>query len=242
MDSSWNPPTRAHYAIATHDADQYDAHLLLLSSVNVDKKECESLKERLDMMELVARRMEKNANKNTSSRQANVAVASLAAATFADKVPIIQSYLDRHLPDHIQASLTFFIGFDTVTRLFMKKYYGDSEDKMQEIMAHFFDGDDREGHGGCTVVCARRSVDGVAQNDVRNQEESELVQRPFVTRFVESRKLQIVDVEGTEGISSTRIRKLLASDAEDGVAEELGRLTFPEIVQYCKDTGLYSAR
>jgi nicotinamide-nucleotide adenylyltransferase len=229
MDSSWNPPSKAHYAITTHSFTSYDAHLLLFSSVNVDKKPHELIKERTDMMQLVAQRMQDD------YKQANVAVASLAAATFAEKAPII---LDHLASSDIKPTLVFFIGFDTVTRLFMKKYYHDSEQEMQRIMTDFFERD------GCEVVCARRAVSQVAQKDVADQEEEELVRRPFVKPLVESGKLSFASIDGTDGISSTKIRNLLKegdhglTDAQRG---ELGDLAHQEMIDYCLKSGLYVA-
>lgn len=226
LDSSFNPPSRAHYAIATHEADTYDAHLLLLSSKNVDKVPKAgdtSLEQRASMMELMAKRMVKDGCRNT-------AVASLAAATFAEKAPIILDYLRQHCPE-VQFTLVFFIGFDTVTRLFAKRYYNDSEEQLVKTMNDFFTRD------GCEVVCARRPVENVAQRDVAGQEEAELFSRPLVRKFAEMGKLRMVDIDGTKGISSTRIRNSLKEDASGKSAEAF---IHPEILEFCQKNGLYS--
>lgn len=170
---------------------------------------------------------------------ANIAVGSLAAATFAEKAPIIQAYLQAS-PDHPpgqEYTLIFFIGFDTVTRLFMSKYYGDSEANMHKVLEKFFIQDN------CQVICAKRPVENVAQKDVADQQEETFFARPEVAKYMEMGKLKVVDVEGTVGISSTKIRnalKQLASpDAEDS-EETLKSLVLDDIVKYCKKKGLYS--
>lgn len=169
---------------------------------------------------------------------ANIAAGSLAAATFAEKAPIIQAYLhDRpnHQPDQ-QYTLIFFIGFDTVTRLFMPKYYGESEDNMHKVLEKFFV------HDNCQVICAKRPVENVAQKDVADQQEETFFARPEVSKYVEMGRLKLVDVEGTVGISSTKIRnalKQLSSPNSGDSEEKLRSLVLQDIVEYCKDKGLY---
>lgn len=181
-----------------------------------------SLEQRLDMIELLAKRMVQEGCPNT-------AVASLAAATFAEKAPIILEYLKQHHPE-VQCTLIFFIGFDTVTRLFAKRYYNDSEQELERTLDEFFVRD------GCEVVCARRPVENVAQQDVAGQEEEELFGRPLVKRFVEMGKLKMADVQGTEGVSSTRIREGLVGKTGDKAIEQL---VHPETLAYCRSNGLY---
>lgn len=246
LDSSFNPPSRAHASIAVYEASSYNAHLLLLSSVNVDKvsKEGEtSLAQRLDMMTLLAKGLVRD-----FKGCKNFAVGSLAAATFAEKAPIVLTYIHNHF-DSWQPSITprtsvlpkptlvFFIGFDTVTRLFMQKYYGNSEKEMERSMTNFFERD------GCEIVCARRAVADVAQKDVANQEEVELFSRPFVSRLLFEGKMRVVDIPGTGGISSTSIRSILQeqTNSED-MEEKLQYLAFPETIDYCMQNSLYKRK
>ncbi|CAD6564600.1 MAG: hypothetical protein CYPHOPRED_004112 [Cyphobasidiales sp. Tagirdzhanova-0007] len=233
LDSSFNPPSRGHGAIAVHDADSYDAHLLLLSSVNVDKipkKGETSLDERRDMMTLLAERMIRDVD---GCRV--VAAGTLAAATFAEKAPVVLAYLlSRHAGLGLRPTLVFFIGFDTVTRLFMKKYYQNSEDEMERVMSNFFERD------GCEIICSRRALTDVAQNDVADEEEAELLTRPFVKRFADRGRLIFVDMSGTEGISSTKIRNAFRGGSTRQETEVmLQGLAHPEIVNYCLEKGLY---
>lgn len=239
LDSSFNPPSRAHYALATYTPGRFDAHLLLLSSKNVDKTPGpgdSSFEDRIAMMEIMAKKMQADSPKEYS----NIAVGSLAAATFAEKAPIIQEYLQAS-PAHKSGqhyTLIFFIGFDTVTRLFMSKYYGDSEENMHKVLEKFFVQDN------CQVICAKRPVKNVAQKDVAEQQEESFFARSEVSKYVDMGKLQLVDVQGTSGISSTKIReglKRLGSPSEAGkTEEELKSMVLEDILEYCKEKGLYT--
>lgn len=236
LDSCFNPPSLAHYAMAIHEASPeqqaYDARLLLLSSKNVDKVHQEgdtSFDERLEMMEIEAKRM------GAEKRQGcdNVAVASLAAATFAEKAPIILEYL-RRAHSKVKPSLIFYIGFDTVTRLFAKRYYGDSEEEMERVLHQFFIEDN------CEVVCAHRPVENVAQEDVAGQEEAELTARPLVKSYIDKKKLHLVAIEGTVGISSTRIRKTLQQHPPEEARKKLDGSASEAIIDFCISKRLYS--
>ena len=235
LDSCFNPPSLAHYAMGTHDAPldrAYDARLLLLSSKNVDKVHQDgdtSFDERTEMMQIEAERMGKEDRQGCG----NVAVASLAAATFAEKTPIILDYLRQTHPAY-QFTLTFYIGFDTVVRLFAKRYYQDSDEEMDKILQQFFVSD------GCEVVCARRPVENVAQQDVAGQEEAELVSRPLVKRYLDMKKLRLEDIQGTEGVSSTKIRQTIKADPPEEARKQLAGLASQGVIDYCLSRWLYS--
>lgn len=151
LDSSFNPPTLAHLALAnsprprySHDADSdglehdYHAKILLLSVRNADK----SLKphdatysQRLEMMALLARDVISHRNSDEEGG-ANVAVAIIDEPTFVGKSKILRAFLQQRLAtilsslDHQdesvaspQPQLTFLLGFDTLERLFSPRYY-----------------------------------------------------------------------------------------------------------------------
>lgn len=186
-------------------------------------------------MEIMAKYMQAEAPEDYP----NIAVGSLAAATFAEKAPIIQDYLQANEAHQSgqRYTLIFFIGFDTVTRLFMPKYYGDSEENMHKVLEKFFVQD------SCEVICAKRPVENVAQQDVADQEEESFFKRPEVAKYVDMRKLSLVDVQGTMGISSTRIRnalKIMASPDSGDSEKQLKTLILDDIMQYCKEKGLYT--
>jgi nicotinamide-nucleotide adenylyltransferase len=239
LDSSFNPPSRAHYALATFHPDRFDGHLLLLSSKNVDKTPQpgdSSFEDRTAMMEVMAKHMQSS----EPDKFSNIAVGSLAAATFAEKAPIIQEYLHASVThrEGQQYTLIFFIGFDTVLRLFMPKYYDNSEENMHKVLEKFFLQDN------CQVICAKRPVENVAQQDVANQEEDKFFEREEVARYVKLGKLESADIEGTVGISSTKIRqalKSLSSNPNAETEEHLKQLILEDVLQICKEKHLYTS-
>ncbi|KAG7530508.1 hypothetical protein FFLO_04998 [Filobasidium floriforme] len=126
FDSSFNPPTLAHFEIAgtsfpsAHPESQgrggYTAKLLLLSARNVDKPPTHlgdgDAEERVEMMVLQARQMAA-ASSSSSDQQdrndeqeeessSNIAVAVLNFPTFVGKSRIIHSWLDQTLPELLQ--------------------------------------------------------------------------------------------------------------------------------------------
>ncbi|KAF8638309.1 hypothetical protein AX17_002329 [Amanita inopinata Kibby_2008] len=162
LDSSFNPPTLAHLALANSPRPghaDYDARLLLLSVRNVDK----TLKpgdashaQRVDMMRLLSQHITNTAD--------NIAIALIDEPTFVGKSKRLLSFLkqrfdamvdtDNTMPPPVQ--LTFILGLDTLERLFAQRYYG-SEQQMLLALRRFFspapEGDDS------FVVCARRISD-----------------------------------------------------------------------------------
>ena len=176
LDSSFNPPTLAHLALANSprpnrtadDDSDYDAKLLLLSVKNADK----TLKpgdatylQRLEMMALLAKDVvthnssissQAEDDKMTAEELANVAIAITDQPTFVGKSKNLLDFLMQRYPSlatspHPDTQLTFLLGLDTLQRLFSPKYYP-SEKAMIDVMNTFLspEGDNSR------VVCARR--------------------------------------------------------------------------------------
>ncbi|KAF9974610.1 hypothetical protein BGZ73_001979 [Actinomortierella ambigua] len=123
LDSSFNPPTLAHYhllkAAARKAVPGCDAVLLLLAMNNVDKGQTgASAVERLEMMEALAQECMKNEHEVASLR--HMAVGLTIHARFIDKA---QPILDSYPPGTVQ--LSWIMGHDTLTRLLDPKYYKD---------------------------------------------------------------------------------------------------------------------
>lgn len=140
LDSSFNPPTVAHLAIASSafpsypssPLPSYTSRLLLYSPRNADKvpgSSDASTEQRLAMMSLMAEHMAR-AGEDTG-------VALLPLPTFAQKTEEIA----RRFPD---SQLTFLVGTDTLTRIFDTKYYDD----MDSTLAQLFE--------RATLVCCAR--------------------------------------------------------------------------------------
>ncbi|THH08878.1 hypothetical protein EW145_g2410 [Phellinidium pouzarii] len=156
LDSSFNPPTLAHLALARstparEEGLDYDARLLLLSVRNADKAlkpGDASYAQRLEMMILLANELEKEAGPSTDSKSDNVAVAIIDEPTF------VRNSSETETSIHTPVKLTFIMGFDTLERLLAPRYYGDSLDEMYMALKRFF-APDPDGDGSA-VVCAWR--------------------------------------------------------------------------------------
>ena len=121
LDSSFNPPTLAHLALANapnpcSPTSDYDAKLLLLSLRNADKILQEgdaTLSQRVEMMSLLATRI----HHNGPSSPPNIAVGLVNEPTFVAKSSALHRFLGDRLaelvpnPSHpISTQLTFLMG------------------------------------------------------------------------------------------------------------------------------------
>ncbi|TFY76665.1 hypothetical protein EWM64_g7344 [Hericium alpestre] len=230
LDSSFNPPTRAHLALALSPSlfadEPYDARLLLLSVRNADKQlkpGDATFAQRIEMMLLLARDM----------GDANVAVGILDAPTFVGKSTTLLSYLHGRLssaadspqdpPRKVQ--LTFLQGFDTLERLLAPRYYGTVEN-MRAALARFFspDGDDSR------VVCARRIMADVPESAEREREVLEPVKNVLSSRSIVY--FDIGDIEKT--FSSSEVRWKVSQADESWRA-----MVSPNIARYTEEQKLY---
>ncbi|KAI0067272.1 Nucleotidylyl transferase [Artomyces pyxidatus] len=237
LDSSFNPPTLAHLALASApppDASgTYDARLLLLSVRNADKQ----LKpgdatyvQRMAMMALVAEQIE-----NTHP-SANVAVAIIDEPTFVGKSRILLAFL-RQLMGSGQPSeagslpkvqLSFLQGFDTLERLLEPRYYG-SSDRMHEALLAFFspDGDNSR------VVCARRRNQGRGFDAELEHERNVL---ESAADFIRSQNIVIMDLDhDLQSLSSTDARTKIRNGDSDWES-----IVPPCIAKYIVEQKLYS--
>ncbi|KAG0201278.1 hypothetical protein BGX33_010423 [Mortierella sp. NVP41] len=166
LDSSFNPPTKAHYQLLKAAARVgCDAVLLLLATNNVDKGQTgASAVERLEMMEAVA--MDSIRNEKEDSALRHMAVGLTIHARFMDKA---QPILDHYPPNTVQ--LSWIMGHDTMTRLFDPKYYND----VHADMAPFFE--------KCDVICSSRPGYGTRDDMMR-----------FVEASGHGKKVTLVDI------------------------------------------------
>lgn len=148
LDSLFNPPHLAHYALAKEalrykyentDLDREGANpktqiplILLLLVKNADKGHTTSVEEishRLEMMLLMADYLHENLG-------VHVTVAVTNHAKFVDKSSSVLSYLKLEYSQYVQQlKLTFLVGFDTLLRIFDPKYY--VPDKLLDSLNEF---------------------------------------------------------------------------------------------------------
>jgi nicotinamide-nucleotide adenylyltransferase len=226
LDSSFNPPTKAHLALASSPPppsrfmsqggssdtpkaqlssgnnteagkkqdsgmQTYDAHMLLLSVTNADKKlkpGDATYQQRLEMMTLLAHEIEYS-NEIATPSSFDLCVAAIDEPTFvgksrklrkavARKLSLLsngsghsgQYGLDSDMPAidestsaewEKEINLVFVLGFDTVTRLFDPRFYGSME-TMRNSLRSFF-APVAEGGDESSVVCARRLLPTINQ-------------------------------------------------------------------------------
>lgn len=183
LDSSFNPPTLAHRALALLPAasSPTDARLLLLSISNADKVSRPgdaSLEQRVEMMVRLA-------------HEVNAAVGLVDAPAFVHKAEILRAALPAG------AQLTFVQGIDTLERFLAPRYYGDgSITAMHAALRRFFapDGDNSR------IICTRRVMELADP-----QRESAIFEA--AREWVEANRINIVDMDNElQTFSSSEVR------------------------------------
>ncbi|KAF8492601.1 Nucleotidylyl transferase [Russula emetica] len=203
LDSSFNPPTLAHRALALLPvaSSPTDARLLLLSVRNADKVPRPGDASPVQRVEMMVR----------LAHEVNAAVGLVDAPAFVHKAEILRAAL----PAGVQ--LTFVQGIDTLERFLAPRYYGDgSITAMHAALRRFFaaDGDNSR------IICTRRVV------ELANpQGESAILEA--AREWVEANRINIVDIDNElQTFSSSEVRaKVRAKDSSwrqmvpDGIAE-----------------------
>lgn len=233
LDSSFNPPHLAHYALArealkyyslsTETAIQDSALVLMLSVKNADKvtPDISSLEHRLYMMYLMARFFHQ-------SFEIDVSIALTTHAKFVDKSVAMTKYLHDNLPDSAHVPETsFLVGFDTLQRILDPKYY--LPDKLSDRLAEFMQ--------STKIFCLTRPENVEAFNEqmefVHNLRKGALVHVPGA--WSKSVHVQSLDTDRDRmgQVSSSKIRKAYELGAPEDVP------VIPEIREYIVKHGLY---
>ncbi|CAG8534930.1 15975_t:CDS:1 [Dentiscutata heterogama] len=151
LDSSFNPPTKAHMQLliesVTNDSNTksnnnsiiFDACLLLYAIKNADKTPSSSDAgpvDRILMMESLASQIHSIKTEQNFNSLQNIATGVITHPLFMDKAKAIHSYFNNNkstsrfidsssivINYSSQISLYFILGFDTVIRLFNPQYY-----------------------------------------------------------------------------------------------------------------------
>ncbi|BGP22249.1 hypothetical protein JCM10295v2_001128 [Rhodotorula toruloides] len=213
LDSSFNPPTAAHLALAQYGANGFDAHLLALSVGNSDKGTIEQdvTALRLEMMRQLG--LDLLRRSGGEGGLSNVAVVLLQAPTFVRKAEILREELDRLAraqAEMAEASvrLTFLVGWDTLNRVFAPRYYPPPGPDLRTSMSMF-------NHDDSSLACARRG-------DVSRDEEGAFLASDEVREWVERGMVQIFDVEERlRTISSTEVRRAVREERWEDVRRDV---------------------
>ncbi|KAF8938681.1 hypothetical protein EDD21DRAFT_386969 [Dissophora ornata] len=224
LDSSFNPPTKAHYhLLKAASRTGCDAVLLLLATNNVDKGQTgASAIERLEMMEAMAMDSIRNEMEDPALR--HMAVGLTIHARFMDKA---QPILDSYPPNTVQ--LSWIMGHDTMTRLFDPKYYKD----VHADMAPFFE--------RCDVICSSRPGYGSRDEMIQFVEQSGHKNKVTLVDIVaeaDDEKAAESEMQGIEikDMSSTVVRDAVKS--KDWKLVE--RCVLPSVKQLIEKNELYS--
>lgn len=230
LDSSFNPPHLAHWALAEealkfqfdNNGDTASRSLLLLLSVkNADKVQPlpALFEHRLEMMYLMAKRWER-------AYQVPVSIGLTDHAKFVDKALAIRQYLKQEGED--PPVLTFLVGFDTLERILDPKYY--LPDKLLDSLDEFMKTTD--------LFCLTRLANVEAYKTqveyIQKLHHGGLAHIPLA--WANRVHLASVDKErDTVGqISSTAVRNAFAAGLSVG-----GVAVDPEIKAYIEENDLY---
>ncbi|KZO91542.1 Nucleotidylyl transferase [Calocera viscosa TUFC12733] len=222
FDSSFNPPTLAHLSIALLDRPSseapFDAHLLLLSITNADKKlkpTDATYVQRVEMMILLAQDM------TSLQPGTRVAVGIIDEPTFVGKCRVIRNTFGRASGKSMRDVRVWFgIGWDTLLRLFAERYYGGHEGMVEQLEGFF-------GRDGSGVICARRGEGPEA-------DEKAFFATEQVKRWMDGGKVVMVDIGESAAFSSTAIR-----DAVDKGQDVWRSMCTTSVAQYVDREGLY---
>lgn len=188
LDSSFNPPTRAHGGMMKRALEHYSRDgstvgaLFMIATKNADKGGVGNLENRTEMMKLLWRDL-------GLDQQVPFGVATTPHGIFVDK---LQDIMDKF---HGQ-EVVFIVGFDTVSRLLDKKYYQPPlEAALDPLMRH-----------AMLYVVTR----GDTPEEVDSQKQ--LLDRLKAGQIEGaptwwSDRIEIQEVEEAKGLSSTRARQ-----------------------------------
>lgn len=257
LDSSFNPPQRAHFALARSAKPDfrdenikgkahYDSLLLIFSVRNADKgtgTERDALPvNRLEMMQEFAKDVEQET-------KANVAVAIVEEPLMFSKSTLIHDYIEgqqqqeqqeqQEQPRSPPVRLHWLVGFDTLQRFFQIKYYP-SQDYFDKACKRFFEQE------RTTFVCARRGRDSLpnkqGEGKSEEEEENELLQSSDVKPWVSRGVIVMMDLQQqVQSVSSTAIREILYSEKErdSTLTRKLEEMTTPRVAQYLVKESVY---
>ncbi|CEH14275.1 Rossmann-like alpha/beta/alpha sandwich fold [Ceraceosorus bombacis] len=135
---------------------------------------------------------------------------------------------DAHASEGVSpARLHYIVGTDTLVRFFEPKYYGGQEG-FERVCRQFFEVERTR------FLCVKRPASrNSADAEQVKKEEEEVLSRANIRRRIECGDVVVVDVPEAEGISSTRVRKLLqGSQPAEQKRTELKQLVTPSIAEY----------
>jgi nicotinamide-nucleotide adenylyltransferase len=210
LDSSFNPPTNAHLALALSSLSRNKPStvLLLLAIQNADKQpKPASFEHRLEMMDILAKKIE-----STSSSTALVALSK--HARFVDKAK------DMSISFPSIKKVVWLVGYDTLIRILDKKYYSSA---LEESLGEFWERN--------RVVCAIRGDETTERAFMENVRQGKVDGVPVSW----AEYIKIIEPIG-KNQSSTRAREAAAG----GQLGEVRKVVPEEIAAYIQREQLYT--
>ena len=238
LDSSFNPPTRAHHriissALRTLGDSTPPRVLLLLATQNAEKApKPAAFEERLDMMVAFAWDLLDDAQATPDHAGLGVDVGVTKLPYFVDKAAAI-AQAPEYKPVEVSSSVVeqvHLVGYDTLIRILDTKYYPPHHtlDSLDGLFEHH------------SLRVTLRADDKLGNVDDQKDYVRRLSGEPPVApgwRSEWASKINMDDSSGAEGtVSSTRARKAVA----DGDLQELESLCSPRIGDSIWKEGLYS--
>lgn len=216
LDSSFNPPTRAHMHLLERGREEFqpEGSMLLLAKQNADKPVVgATLVQRLQMMELLV----------AADARKSLACGLTGHPLFVDKAAALRKLVPRG------SRIMLLVGFDTWVRIVDPKYY--AEGQLPRVLREIFD--------NVEVLVASRDASSAANLEPMSTAEQQAAVDGSVPEDVASGRLHFLPVESPlSKLSSSAVRK--AVEAGDvAAADEM----VPEALRaFISEAGLYKDR
>jgi nicotinamide-nucleotide adenylyltransferase len=246
LDSSYNPPSRAHLALASSTLSTTSEPLphrllLLFSTHNADKAPSPaSFVQRLAMMVVFAEDLQSHVRKSAKGDEGSTVSVDIGLTTapyYTDKSVSISSAGPSPYPS--SPTHVHLLGYDTVTRFLAPKYYPKHSPPLSALEPFF-----GPGHRLLVLLRPESSSDNAVTGDTEEEQrayihsladgslESEGMKRQWAKQIG---ILEGEDVAAAAGISSTVIRR--AAKAHDW--DEVKRMCTPGVAEWIQDQELY---
>lgn len=250
LDSSYNPPSRAHFALAyaalTGPAAQKEPKpqrlLLLFSTQNADKPaKPASFEQRVAMMGCLAEDLIAELKKSHKNETFDIDIGLTTLPYYVGKTQAIESSEDFSSgPRQIH-----IIGYDTVTRFLAPKYYPDHQPPLSALKPYF-------GNGHGLLVALRPTSSSENMQDAGSEPEED--QKSYIAQLGEgafrndgfqqewAQQISVLQgsgrgLESAVGVSSTAIRN--AEKTKDW--QTLEKLCTPSVARWIREQRPYDA-
>jgi nicotinamide-nucleotide adenylyltransferase len=233
LDSSYNPPSLAHAALALTALKQANAIesgrlLLLLSTSNADKApKPASFSQRLSMMSLFAQDLLSRLDE--SQKSCSIDIGLTTEAYYTDKsAAIALSHKYDGSPKHVH-----LMGYDTLIRFLSPKYYDKFNPPLSALNPYFDAGHAiqvflRPGPGDGPYLMAQKSY-------IKHLRNGALAEEGFKEKWVDL--ISVIECSDAVGISSTNARE--ASERRDWLG--LSNMVTDSVASWIQQNNLYQS-